>query len=200
MLPGMMTHIDAILNDPRWAPRWGWHDNHRHADRLPEYLPAIQQVRGEFAGLLDVLQSHGVLGGSCLQLGLGECRASHAVWASLFPRMTATIDWSLRRWESAGDWRDGPGFDTHDIDARIWAERPGPYDFLFIDAGHKLDDVRRDHEDYSALVRHGGIIAFHDALKRPGYEDEIDVWRYLETVPDVHMIGTEVGVAWIEKR
>ncbi len=36
------------------------------------------------------------------------------------------------------------------------------FDFLFIDADHRLDGVTRDHQLYSALVNRGGVVAFHD--------------------------------------
>jgi predicted O-methyltransferase YrrM len=35
-------------------------------------------------------------------------------------------------------------------------------DFLFIDADHSYEGVKRDFESYSQLVRKGGIIAIHD--------------------------------------
>lgn len=35
-------------------------------------------------------------------------------------------------------------------------------DFLFIDADHRYEGVKRDFELYSPLVRDGGLIAFHD--------------------------------------
>lgn len=35
-------------------------------------------------------------------------------------------------------------------------------DFLFIDADHSYEGVKKDFEMYSPLVRPGGIIAFHD--------------------------------------
>ena len=37
-------------------------------------------------------------------------------------------------------------------------------DFLFIDADHTYEGVKRDFEMYSPLVREGGIIAFHDIV------------------------------------
>jgi len=37
-------------------------------------------------------------------------------------------------------------------------------DFLFIDADHSYEGVRRDFELYSPLVHAGGLIAFHDIL------------------------------------
>lgn len=38
-------------------------------------------------------------------------------------------------------------------------------DFLFIDADHSYEGVKKDYELYSPLVRHGGMIAFHDVAK-----------------------------------
>jgi cephalosporin hydroxylase len=37
-------------------------------------------------------------------------------------------------------------------------------DFLFIDADHSYEGVKKDFEMYSPLVRKGGIIAFHDII------------------------------------
>jgi predicted O-methyltransferase YrrM len=39
-------------------------------------------------------------------------------------------------------------------------------DFLFIDADHSYDGVKRDYELYSPFVREGGVMAFHD-IKYP---------------------------------
>ncbi len=39
-----------------------------------------------------------------------------------------------------------------------------PVDFLFIDGDHTEAGVRQDYEDYSPLVRPGGLIAFHDIV------------------------------------
>lgn len=37
-----------------------------------------------------------------------------------------------------------------------------PIDFLFIDADHRYESIKRDSEDWFAKVRIGGIIALHD--------------------------------------
>lgn len=42
-------------------------------------------------------------------------------------------------------------------------------DFLFIDADHSYEGVKKDYELYSPLVKKGGIIAFHDIVKFPDY-------------------------------
>jgi hypothetical protein len=186
--------VDAVAYSNRWLPRRGWHDDHRVHDRTPSYMPALMQVRAEFAAFIGILQHFNLIGGKCLQLGMGECEASHSAWRALF-RHVLTIDWAVIADDQN---RIRPGLDTHAAAARAVAKTRAPYDLLFIDAGHKMEDVIADHRDYGPLVRPGGIVAFHDACKRPGYEDEIDVWRYLESL-DVHnnLIGTEVGIAWI---
>jgi predicted O-methyltransferase YrrM len=54
-------------------------------------------------------------------------------------------------------------------------------DFLFIDGDHCYEGVKRDYEQYSALVRTGGIIAFHDIFVSPGALDlGMEVWRFWE--------------------
>ena len=42
-----------------------------------------------------------------------------------------------------------------------------PVDFLFIDGDHSYEGVKDDFERYRALVRPGGIIAFHDIVPGP---------------------------------
>jgi cephalosporin hydroxylase len=39
-----------------------------------------------------------------------------------------------------------------------------PIDVLFIDGDHRYDGVRSDFVNYRALVREGGVIAFHDIV------------------------------------
>lgn len=208
----LMTDVDNLIRkDGPFSPFWGWHDDHRAADGTPEYRPALQQVRSEFEALATVLADRLDLNtASALQLGSGMCDASHHVWRILFAEVI-TIDWRncLRSWSghSSNLNKDvnatevHPGADTHSKLARALAAARGPYDFLFIDAGHKVVDVFADHQDYGALVRPGGIIAFHDACERPGHA--VEVHDYLDAISrrgiDVNLIQGEVGVAWIVK-
>ncbi len=182
-----MITLDSIVNDPRYAPRHGWHDDHRAADGTPAYLPAIQQVRAEFLEFLRVVPERG----SCLQLGLGSCDASHAVWRALFAHVT-TIDWR----ECLVNEDRYPGADTRSREAITLAARHAPYDLVFIDAGHSFVDVQHDYLSYGAMARHGGITAIHDALRREAYP-EVEVWRFVATLPGVKIIGDEVGIAWL---
>ncbi len=49
-------------------------------------------------------------------------------------------------------------------------------DFLFIDGDHTLDGVTNDLNMYGPLVRDGGIIGFHDVIRKSGAADD-QVWR-----------------------
>lgn len=62
---------------------------------------------------------------------------------------------------------------------RHWA----PYDFAFIDAGHYYPEVLADWETYAALVRPGGLVAFHDILTHPAHP-EIEVGRLWAEIRD----------------
>lgn len=60
-----------------------------------------------------------------------------------------------------------------------------PVDFLFIDADHTFEGVKRDFEMYAPLVRPGGIIAFHDIMPDsfhsrgiPSTSDSGEVFRF----------------------
>jgi len=52
-----------------------------------------------------------------------------------------------------------------------------PIDFLFIDADHSYEGVKKDFENYHGLVRPGGIIGFHDVNHPPVRQlwDEITI-------------------------
>jgi predicted O-methyltransferase YrrM len=46
----------------------------------------------------------------------------------------------------------------------------GPFEFLFIDSSHELDETMRTFELWSAAVPSGGAVAFHDH-RNPNYPD-----------------------------
>lgn len=64
-------------------------------------------------------------------------------------------------------------------------------DFLFIDADHTYDSVKKDYQMYSPLVRPGGIIAFHDVALVG------DNW--VKTGVDVRRFWDEVSVGYKNK-
>lgn len=54
-------------------------------------------------------------------------------------------------------------------------------DFLFIDGDHSFAGVKADFENYKRFVKKGGVIAFHDIVKRPS-ESGIQVDAFWESI------------------
>lgn len=61
-------------------------------------------------------------------------------------------------------------------------EPHGPFDWIWIDAGHYEWEVRADWNNYGALAAPGGIVCFHDILTHPNHpEIEVEVlWREIQ--------------------
>lgn len=84
-------------------------------------------------------------------------------------------------------WPNVPGvlttyFRGSSHDPEIYAEvvrRLPSIDFLFIDGDHTYEGVRQDYEMYSPLVRSGGVVAFHDIVKK---DDNCGVPRFWKEV------------------
>ena len=56
--------------------------------------------------------------------------------------------------------------DTHDSEfVKNLCAQVGEVDLLFIDGDHSYEGVKQDFENYSALVKNGGYIVFHDILE-----------------------------------
>lgn len=203
----VMNEIDAYAYSVAAQPFKGWHDDHRGWERSAQYRPALQQVRAEFRDFVNVIVDAG-LSGTCLQLGLGEGGASHVAFRQMFD-IVCSVDIyeypsvDLRRRQTMDEAHDvfivG---DTHDEATWKSIEHAigGKVDLLFIDAGHKRADVEQDFSDYEPFVRQGGIIAFHDSLKRKGYEAEIEVWQFMDELRKqkypLQTIGDEVGISY----
>ena len=80
-------------------------------------------------------------------------------------------------------------------------------DFLFIDGDHSYEGVKKDFEMYGALVRKGGMIAFHDIV--PFDEPSIDggvsrFWKEIagnyknqSIVKDADQSGRGIGILFI---
>ena len=56
-------------------------------------------------------------------------------------------------------------------------------DFLFIDADHSYEGVKRDFELYAPLVRSGGLVAFHD-IASPPWPGVVQFWEELRQTHD----------------
>jgi hypothetical protein len=56
--------------------------------------------------------------------------------------------------------------------SRMYAN--GSLDFVFIDAGHAYDEVKRDIELWIGKVKPGGVLAGHDYTTHPGVKQAVD--------------------------
>lgn len=75
-----------------------------------------------------------------------------------------------------------------------------PLDFLFIDAGHRYDEVKSDYDLWSKLVRPGGLIAFHDIDPNHVQWSPCDVHKFWPEVKGKRrweFIATEEHAAYI---
>lgn len=59
-------------------------------------------------------------------------------------------------------------------------------DFMFIDGSHEYKDVIGDYQNYYRMVKHGGLIAFHDITYSP------DVRKAWNEVKDVSVFNMEI--------
>jgi len=108
--------------------------------------------------------------------------------------------------------------DSHSIETLRKIEvilRDNSVDFLFIDGDHSYEEVKKDFEMYSPLVRKGGIIAFHDiipdhytryGIKTDSRAGEIykfwnelkEKYEHLELVKDRNQDGYGIGVLFVK--
>jgi predicted O-methyltransferase YrrM len=72
-------------------------------------------------------------------------------------------------------------------DSRTADPPPGALELLFIDGDHSYDGARADFERWSAFVRPGGHVLFHDAVDTGGYGNHY---------PGVARAVAEIGPGW----
>lgn len=88
-----------------------------------------------------------------------------------------------------GDWRpDGVELVVIEGDSRdpmtvSEVRSRGPYDWVFIDAGHYYHEVFADWQTYGPMCMAGGVVLFHDILPPSEQHPEIEVerlWRQIQ--------------------
>ena len=120
-----------------------------------------------------------------IDLPHGEFGGGYPVWRSVLYRFFAGPAQRLRLLRA----------DSHEpqtLEAARAALDGRQVDVLFIDGDHSYEGVKRDYEMYQSLVRHGGVIAFHDIVPpnpngpTPRNDDDLQ--------------GGEVSEFWFELR
>jgi predicted O-methyltransferase YrrM len=83
-----------------------------------------------------------------------------------------------------------------------------PFDWVFIDAGHRYPEVRDDWENYRPMGASGAVIAFHDILPPSRTWPEIEVawlwkeiqqfgWTTQEIIADPRAEWGGLGLVWL---
>jgi predicted O-methyltransferase YrrM len=77
-------------------------------------------------------------------------------------------------------------------------EPHGPFDWLFIDAGHYLPEVTADWNLYRPMVRKGGIACLHDILTHPSWPSiEVgELWVQIKNDYDTFEIIADHHAQW----
>lgn len=89
------------------------------------------------------------------------------------------------------------------------AKKHAPYDFIFIDGGHKYDEISADFRNYWPMLRPGGLMAFHD-VGYPESNRKIHVGRWWQEIKKSGDYRTEefitrpnewgIGLIWKPKK
>ncbi len=100
-----------------------------------------------------------------------------ALWAQLMPpkatligvdiKLSEGIEKRIRAKMKTGQNLHLLEADSHSIETKsrvLEIIGDNKLDFLFIDGDHSYEGVKKDFEDFSPLVRPGGIVAFHDII------------------------------------
>lgn len=67
--------------------------------------------------------------------------------------------------------------DSHAMATLRAVDALGPFDWVFIDAGHSYHEVAADYRNYGAMLAPGAVIALHDIVADPARHPEIEVPR-----------------------
>jgi hypothetical protein len=130
------------------------------------------------------------------------CGGTLWAWCQIATGFIASIDYGDVPRDDFVEWYDRRKLWTPKMNTRnpnLWfalVECCPELDFLFVDGGHSYSDAKWDYEQFSPLVRKGGIIAFHDIAlvsPSPDYEckkfwDELKMGKdYREFIGTGHM-------------
>ncbi len=151
----------------------------------------VCQLEAEFGAVLDLYRDEqpkrvleiGTAAGGTLFHFLQN--ASEGAWV-------VSVDWNdseasykvpdqdtLERWTPPGVRCVMVDGDSHSEQTQAEIREFGPFDWVFIDGAHTLNDCLQDWEDYREMTVSGGLVLFHDIALRRDYGDgeQAAVWR-----------------------
>ncbi len=88
--------------------------------------------------------------------------------------------------------------DSHADETVEQVEKYGPYDWVWIDAGHRYHEVEQDWVLYGALAKPGGVVCFHDILPPSRQHPEIEVSRLWAEIKAEGYKTTEISGGHID--
>lgn len=144
----------------------------------------ILQHPGEFEQLLDLYRTQsphkvleiGTYFGGTLYHWLQNAAPGGATVVSVDTYVTGVDNRSLYEFWCPDNVRVVPiEGDSHDLNTAASVARYGQFDWVWIDAGHYYNEVKRDWELYGPQCRPGGIVCFHDILPPSHEHPEIQV-------------------------
>lgn len=191
-----MTRLDS------WVASRGngrWVNPEAQDDGTP-----IQQVRAEIVEVVEALKKL-TPRDRCLEIGLGEFGGTHTLWRMLFGwvrciEMNRDFVHAFIRREGLSDNEQQTAFIMANslAGSTVNAVRSfGPFDFLHIDGNHDYEAVRSDWENYSPMVRPGGLVALHDLLT-PGVSRVVEELEREERAVRRIVHSKHVGTALVQ--
>lgn len=130
------------------------------------YTQKIQQRKHEWIRFMNLLNEYGEID-TALEIGCYD--GGTTVGLSHFCKTFTTIDLNPIRFDintirSRCNYTYYSANSTStDIKTKIY-DANKKLDLLFLDGDHTYEGVKKDYENFSPLVRSGGIIAFHDIV------------------------------------
>lgn len=165
----------------------------------------IQQVKKELWDFLELLLHKNVK--KILQIGLGHY-GSTQFCLSLICDEVLTVEFDPKNLRAYTDRellynQNIEKFvlgDSTSTEVLNQVKKFGEFDCVFIDGNHSYEFVKKDYENYSKLIKTGGVIAFHDAF---GEGERYGTPRVLSEIDgEIKYIkhSNEIGIAYIIKK
>ena len=154
-IPGWLTEDEAITL-------------YELARECPSNSPVAVEI-GSWQGKSSLVLAKGLKGKTnpalyCIDPFNGDAGASDRV---IYSRALSTMNKSLKEAFLDNMSRHGVLDVVHPLEGYSYEFAGGftdPIDLLFIDGAHEYDAVLQDYEQWSPLLRPGGMIAFHDVV------------------------------------
>lgn len=171
-----MKYGDLSARDARGLLKYG--------DLFEKHDPA--QSWWEMNDLLLLLEDREI--DRVLEIGTHK-GGSARVWRdALRPSILVTVNWSDEADGDMGGMLYFVGRRSQDSSLVSEVSEYAPYDMVFIDGGHYLDEVREDFDNFSPLARPGGLVVLHDVQVRDN--PDCEVWRVWDS------LGGEKTLLW----